>query len=198
MNASQSMTVARRLSLGFGLIILVLIAMVTVTLVGLSTINQQIYEITQVNAVQGRLATKMVDAAQEMRVQYRQMLLDTDPAKDRESAARLAKARESFLKSEGEIKALFQKYAATMSEFDKVIGIGRIQWPLIGAAVGMGGNVRVGLEDNVYLRPGVLAKSSGEQVTQLREIAERLGLEIATADEAREILSLKGNDNVNF
>ena len=51
MNASQSMTVARRLSLGFGLIILVLIAMVTVTLVGLSTINQQIYEITQINAL---------------------------------------------------------------------------------------------------------------------------------------------------
>ena len=82
MNASQSMTVARRLTLGFGLIVLVLIAMVTVTLVGLSTINQQIYEITQINALQGRLATKMVDAAQEMRVQYRQMLLDTDPVKD--------------------------------------------------------------------------------------------------------------------
>ena len=115
MNASQSMTVARRLTLGFGLIVLVLIAMVTVTLVGLSTINQQIYEITQINALQGRLATKMVDAAQEMRVQYRQMLLDTDPVKDRESAARLTKARESFLKAESEIKGLFQKYAAQMS-----------------------------------------------------------------------------------
>ena len=84
MNASQSMTVARRLSLGFGLIILVLIAMVTVTLVGLSTINQQIYEITQINAVQGRLATKMVDSAQEMRVQYRQLMLENDPAKKKE------------------------------------------------------------------------------------------------------------------
>ena len=75
---------------------------------------------------------------------------------------------------------------------------GKSQFPMVTAALTMGGNARVGLEDNVYLRPGVLAKSSGEQVTQLREIAERLGLEIATADEAREILSLKGNDKVNF
>ena len=119
MNASQSMTVARRLSLGFGLIILVLIAMVTVTLVGLSTINQQIYEITQINAVQGRLATKMVDSAQEMRVQYRQLLLENDPAKKKESAARLSKARETYLKAETEIKALFQKYAAQMSASER-------------------------------------------------------------------------------
>ena len=119
MNASQSMTVARRLSLGFGLIILVLIAMVTVTLVGLSTINQQIYEITQINALQGRLATKMVDSAQEMRVQYRQLLLENDPAKKKESAARLSKARETYLKAETEIKALFQKYAAQMSASER-------------------------------------------------------------------------------
>ena len=123
MNASQSMTVARRLSLGFGLIILVLIAMVTVTLVGLSTINQQIYEITQINALQGRLATKMVDSAQEMRVQYRQLLLENDPAKKKESAARLSKAREAYLKAETEIKALFQKYAAQISTTLKNIGV---------------------------------------------------------------------------
>ena len=115
MNASQSMTVARRLTLGFGLIVVVLISMVAVTLMGLSTVNQQIYEITQINAVQGRLATKMVDASQEMRVQYRQLMLDSDPAKKKESTARLAKAREAYLKAESEIKALFQKYAAQMS-----------------------------------------------------------------------------------
>lgn len=119
MNASQSMTVARRLSLGFGLIILVLIAMVTVTTVGLSTINQQIYEITNVNAAQGRLASKMVDAAQEIRIQYRQLLLDSDPAKKKETIARLHKARDSYLKSEGEIKALFQKYAALVSPVER-------------------------------------------------------------------------------
>ncbi len=75
---------------------------------------------------------------------------------------------------------------------------GKAQFPLVTAALCMGGNARVGLEDNVYLKPGVLAKSSGEQVVQIKEIAERLGLEIATADEAREILALKGNDKVNF
>ncbi len=75
---------------------------------------------------------------------------------------------------------------------------GKAQFPMTAAALAMGGNVRVGLEDNVYLKPGVLAKSSAEQVIQIKEIAERLGLEIATADEARQMLSLKGSDKVNY
>lgn len=75
---------------------------------------------------------------------------------------------------------------------------GKAQFPMTAAALAMGGNVRVGLEDNVYLKPGVLAKSSAEQVIQIKEIAERLGLEIATADEARQMLSLKGIDKVNY
>lgn len=75
---------------------------------------------------------------------------------------------------------------------------GKAQFPLVTAALCMGGNARVGLEDNVYLKPGVLAKSSAEQVVQIKEIAERLGLEIATADEARTMLSLKGIDKVNY
>ncbi len=75
---------------------------------------------------------------------------------------------------------------------------GKAQFPLVTAALCMGGNARVGLEDNVYLKPGVLAKSSAEQVIQLKEIAERLGLGIATADEAREMLALKGLDKVNY
>ncbi len=75
---------------------------------------------------------------------------------------------------------------------------GKAQFPLVAAALAMGGNARVGLEDNVYLRPGVLAKSSAEQVVQIKEIAERLGLEIATADEARAMLALKGIDKVNY
>jgi uncharacterized protein (DUF849 family) len=62
----------------------------------------------------------------------------------------------------------------------------------------MGGNARVGLEDNLYLRPGVLAKSSAEQVTQIIEIAQRLGLETATPDEARQILGLKGIEQVAY
>jgi uncharacterized protein (DUF849 family) len=75
---------------------------------------------------------------------------------------------------------------------------GRHQFPLVSTALAMGGNARVGLEDNLYLKPGVLAKSSAEQVIQIKEIAERLGLEIASSDEARQILDLKGIDKVNY
>jgi uncharacterized protein (DUF849 family) len=75
---------------------------------------------------------------------------------------------------------------------------GKAQFPLVTAALTMGGNARVGLEDNVYLKPGVLAKSSAEQVIQIKEIAERLGLEIANSDEARKFLDLKGIDQVNY
>ncbi len=75
---------------------------------------------------------------------------------------------------------------------------GRSQFALVTTALAMGGNARVGLEDNLYLRPGVLAKSSAEQIIQLKEIAERLGLEIASSDDAREILHLKGIGNVNY
>ncbi len=62
----------------------------------------------------------------------------------------------------------------------------------------MGGNVRVGLEDSLWAGPGRLAESNAEQVTLARKIIEGLGLEIATPDEAREILKLKGGDKVNF
>ncbi|PKM87973.1 MAG: 3-keto-5-aminohexanoate cleavage protein [Firmicutes bacterium HGW-Firmicutes-12] len=75
---------------------------------------------------------------------------------------------------------------------------GRYQFPLTAAALAMGGNARVGLEDNLYLRPGVLAKSSAEQVTQIIEISQRLGLETATPDEARNILGLKGIAQVAY
>ncbi len=111
MSTSQSMTVARRLSLGFGLIILVLAAMVAVSLIGLNTINQKIHEIIDVTSPQGTLASRMVDASQEIRVQYRQLLLDSDPALKKNSLASLAKAREAFLKNEGDLKASIQKYA---------------------------------------------------------------------------------------
>ena len=62
----------------------------------------------------------------------------------------------------------------------------------------MGGNVRVGLEDSLWIGPGQLAKSNAEQVTLARQIIEALGLEVATPDEAREILQLKGGDKVAF
>ncbi len=75
---------------------------------------------------------------------------------------------------------------------------GKAQFPMVTTALAMGGNARVGLEDNLYLKPGILAKSSAEQVIQIKEIAERLGLEIANSEEARQILNLKGIDKVNF
>jgi uncharacterized protein (DUF849 family) len=79
-----------------------------------------------------------------------------------------------------------------------VLGGGRNQMPIAAMAAAMGGNVRVGLEDSLWIGPGKLAKSNAEQVANVRKIIEGLGLEIASADEAREILQLKGGDKVNF
>jgi uncharacterized protein (DUF849 family) len=62
----------------------------------------------------------------------------------------------------------------------------------------MGGNVRVGLEDSLWIGKGQLARTNADQVSKIRRILEELGLEIATPDDAREILKLKGKNNVNF
>jgi len=70
-------------------------------------------------------------------------------------------------------------------------GIGRHAFTLAAAAIAMGGNVRVGFEDNLYLEKGVLAKSNGELVAKVARIAKEMGREIATPAEAREILGLK-------
>ncbi len=79
-----------------------------------------------------------------------------------------------------------------------VLGAGRNQMPIAAMAAAMGGNVRVGLEDSLWLGPGKLAESNAAQVRQVRQLLEGLGLIIATPDEAREILSLKGADQVAF
>lgn len=71
-----------------------------------------------------------------------------------------------------------------------VAGIGRHQFPMAALAIVMGGNVRVGFEDNVYIEKGVLAKSNGELVEKVVRLAKELGREIATPDEARKILGL--------
>ena len=71
-----------------------------------------------------------------------------------------------------------------------VTGVGRHAFPMAAAAIAMGGNVRVGFEDNLYLSKGVLAKSNGELVEKVVRIAKELGRPIATSDEAREILGL--------
>jgi len=75
---------------------------------------------------------------------------------------------------------------------------GRAQFPLCTQSLLIGGNVRVGLEDNLYLNKGIMAKSSAEQVAKIVRIAKELGIEPATPDEARKILGLKGLEKVKF
>ena len=72
----------------------------------------------------------------------------------------------------------------------QVIGIGLNQWPLVAAAIGMGGNVRVGLEDNFYVEEGKMAKSNGDLVEKAARLVHDLGREVATAAEARAQLGL--------
>jgi 3,5-dioxohexanoate:acetyl-CoA acetone transferase len=79
-----------------------------------------------------------------------------------------------------------------------VLAAGRHQMPLITQAAMMGGNVRVGLEDSLYIGRGRLASNNAEQVIKIRRILEELGLEIATPQDAREILALKGRGNVKI
>jgi uncharacterized protein (DUF849 family) len=79
-----------------------------------------------------------------------------------------------------------------------VLGAGRNQMPIAAMAAAMGGNVRVGMEDSLWLGPGKLAESNAQQVSRVRQIIEGLGLEIATFDDAREMLKLKGGDRVGF
>ena len=79
-----------------------------------------------------------------------------------------------------------------------VLAAGANQMPVAAMAASMGGHVRVGLEDSLWLGKGQLATSNAAQVARVRQIIEGLGLEIATPDDAREILSLKGGDKVGF
>jgi uncharacterized protein (DUF849 family) len=79
-----------------------------------------------------------------------------------------------------------------------VLGAGRNQLPVITQAAAMGGHVRVGLEDSLWRAPGKLAETNAQQVVLARTVIESLGLEIATPDEARQILALKGGDKVAF
>lgn len=79
-----------------------------------------------------------------------------------------------------------------------VLGAGGAQMPFATTASQMGGNVRVGLEDSLLISRGKLAESNAQQVAKIRRIVEELGAEIATPDDAREILQLKGKQNVKF
>ncbi|ASJ73725.1 3-keto-5-aminohexanoate cleavage protein [Granulosicoccus antarcticus] len=79
-----------------------------------------------------------------------------------------------------------------------VLGAGGVQMSLATTASQMGGNVRVGLEDSLLISRGKLAANNAQQVTKIKRIIEDLGCEVATPDEAREILALKGGDKVQF
>jgi uncharacterized protein (DUF849 family) len=79
-----------------------------------------------------------------------------------------------------------------------VLGAGRNQLPIAAMSAAMGGHVRVGLEDSLWLGPGTLAESNAAQVRRVREIIEGLGLQVAKPDDARRILELKGRTDVAF
>lgn len=79
-----------------------------------------------------------------------------------------------------------------------VLGAGRSQIPIATVSAAIGGNVRVGLEDSLWDGPGNLAKSNADQVKRIRTVIEALSLEVATPDEARKMLQLKGKENVGF
>jgi uncharacterized protein (DUF849 family) len=79
-----------------------------------------------------------------------------------------------------------------------ILGAGRNQIPLATMGAAMGSHVRVGLEDSLWIGPGQLAASNAEQVSRIRVVLEALNVEIATPDEARDILHLKGGNQVDF
>ncbi|MFJ2709342.1 MULTISPECIES: 3-keto-5-aminohexanoate cleavage protein [unclassified Pseudomonas] len=79
-----------------------------------------------------------------------------------------------------------------------VLGAGAHQTRIVTQSLLMGGHVRVGLEDNLWAAKGRLAQSNAEQVAAIKSVIESLGFSVATPDEAREIMGLKGRDNVAF
>lgn len=86
-----------------------------------------------------------------------------------------------------------------IGEFEfSVCAAGRAQIPICTQALILGGNCRVGLEDNLFLEKGRMAKSNAEEVAKIIRVSRELGIEPATPDEARKILGLKGIDKINF
>jgi uncharacterized protein (DUF849 family) len=79
-----------------------------------------------------------------------------------------------------------------------ILGAGRNQIPLASQGLAQGSNVRVGLEDSLWIVPGELAQSNADQVRKIRQVIEGLSFEVATPDEARATLQLKGADQVAF
>lgn len=95
------------------------------------------------------------------------------------------------------MKRLADRYFGDEYHFS-VLAAGRHQLPFATMAAGMGGHVRVGLEDNLFVARGQLARSNAEHVVKVRALIEGLGRDIATPDEARAMLGLKGSGHVGF
>ncbi|AEI94128.1 3-keto-5-aminohexanoate cleavage protein [Roseobacter litoralis] len=95
------------------------------------------------------------------------------------------------------MKRLADQYFGDDYQFS-VLAAGRAQMPLAVMAAGMGGHVRVGLEDNLYIAKGVLAKSNAEQVAKIRSLVEGVGRTVANPAQTRELLGLKGVAHVRF
>ena len=94
---------------------------------------------------------------------------------------------------------LYNSARELIGDFEwSVCAAGKAQFKMCTTALVMGGHARVGLEDNLFLEKGVLARSNAEQVAKIVRIAKELGVEPARPDEARRILKLKGMDKVNF
>ena len=95
------------------------------------------------------------------------------------------------------MKRLADKYFGDAYQFS-VLAAGRAQIPLATMSAAMGGHVRVGLEDSLYISRGVLAKSNAEQVEKIRALVEGMGRSVATPVEARAMLGLKGRERTAF
>lgn len=95
------------------------------------------------------------------------------------------------------MKRIADRYFGDDYQFS-VLAAGRMQMPMATMAAGMGGHVRVGLEDSLFISRGVLARSNAEQVRKIRALVEGLGREVASPDEARALLGLKGAGQVAF
>ena len=116
--------------------------------------------------------------------------------------------KNTFADIEGTLKTLDEGHG-TRFEFEcydvghlynlaHFLAAGRHKLPFVTMGAVMGGNVRVGLEDSLYIGKGQLAKTNAEQVSRIRSILENLSLEIASPTEARQMLALKGGDRVTF
>ncbi len=79
-----------------------------------------------------------------------------------------------------------------------ILGAGKNQISLASIGAAQGSNVRVGLEDSLWIGPGQLAKSNADQVNKIHHVLKGLSLDIASPDEARQMLGLKGSDQVDF